>query len=419
MKRGTIGALIVATSLALALAACGRSGPAALKTGTAGQLGARAGATSALVANQDYLEAAQEALGRTGIRTVDVVQYNFFTDRGGAPEALAQRLIALHRAGTRVRVLLEGVRGQDGPDGAAKRNSITLERLRAAGIATVKQSASKTIHTKAICIDGRTLLLGSTNWTRTSIERNNETNARIDSQALGRAFTAYFEALWRDDASMRSGLTADGPTALVEDRRFFQEAEGVIARAQSTLDIATYYLAYRQGQEARDTRVKRLLDLIVARHEAARREGRPFRVRLFLDNNGIPSRTRDYYQEFTMRAAWNARNYLAEHGVTGVKFDRFDQISHCKFILGDGREVLFGSTNLYGGDFDEHHQINVLSTDASLAAQFARYMEARYASATDFPVKPQSPGTGAPGADSDTEAGSDPAFLGDWADFPN
>lgn len=364
MFRTMLLTLTVAT-----LSACASGLPAAAARDAAALAASAAGPKLTFVANQAYQKALDAELARPGLKSVDVLQFNFFADRPGAIKQTADKLVALAKQGVAIRVFLEGTREE-----VKARHQATIALLSAAGI-PVRLSKDHIVHAKAVCFDGRRLLMGSTNWTVTSWSKNNESNALIDSVAIARGFGAFFERLWTGHETMTASETTDGDTALYTDTAFFDQALAVIGRAEKTLDVGTYFLALRKGREATgDAKVKQLLDAIVARKDALAKDGKPLAVRLFLDNNGIRP---ELHQSHTLDSAANARDYLVARGVTEVWFDRFEQISHCKYILRDAGtprgEVIFGSTNLYVGDFDRHHQLNIRTTDAGMVKAFAGY----------------------------------------------
>lgn len=373
-------AMLFATSVSLMLTGCAQVAGAAAAPREASAIAAQAaGPAMTFVADQDYLSAVEQLLAQPNLRSVDVLQFSFAI-KPGATQRIFDRLVALQAAGTRVRVLLEGVAGTRGE------NAKTMARLVQAGIKDVRLSKTHTTHAKAICVNGRSLLTGSTNWTVTSIERNNETNALIHSEALGAAFTGWYERMWGGHEAMMPAITRDGDTAFLTDTAFYAAAEALIREAETSLDIATYFLAYR-ADNRHDAKVEALLRLIVERVKAQKARGKTLRVRFFLDNNGIDAARQ---QSHTQDAACHARAFLAAHGVTEVAFDSVRQISHMKFIIRDGAEVLFGSTNWYWHDLDDHHQINIRTTDAALVSRFAGYMAAKLSQAGPMPC--QSPG---------------------------
>ncbi|MFN3428682.1 MAG: phospholipase D-like domain-containing protein [Candidatus Sericytochromatia bacterium] len=371
--------LAVGLTCAVAAVGCGRMPAPQAGSGVALAASASAaGPEMTFVANQDYMPAVEKLLARPGIRSVDVLQFSFAV-KPGATRRIFDQLAKLQASGVKVRVLMEGVAG------TKDENQKTAALLQAAGIEAVKLSAEHTTHAKAICVDGEALLMGSTNWTVTSIERNNETNALIRSPRLGQAFTRWYDRMWAGHEAMAEGATTDGDTTLFRDTAFYAEAEAMIDSAERSLDIATYFLAYR-ANNARDAKVEALLKRIVDRAKALKAKGKPLSVRLFIDNNGIsPERQKSH----TLEAACHAKAYMAKHGLTDVHFDSARQISHMKYILKDagtaGAEVLFGSTNWYWADLDHHHQLNVRTSDPALVKRFADYQAARIAQAEPSP----------------------------------
>lgn len=99
-------------------------------------------------------------------------------------------LIAAHRRGVRVRVIL---------DATAATNGYTKhELLRAAGIPVKVETWGGKMHAKAAVIDGRVLVAGSMNWTSAGEGGNDENTLIFRSPRLAGQFTEWFEALWRD-----------------------------------------------------------------------------------------------------------------------------------------------------------------------------------------------------------------------------
>lgn len=97
-------------------------------------------------------------------------------------------LIAAHRRGVRVRVLVDAT--------SAKTGYTKHELLRVAGIPTKVENWGGKLHTKAAVIDERILIVGSMNWTRAGEDVNDENTLLIRSQRLASEFSAFFERLW-------------------------------------------------------------------------------------------------------------------------------------------------------------------------------------------------------------------------------
>ena len=57
---------------------------------------------------------------------------------------------------------------------------------------------SVTTHSKLIIIDGRIVLLGSTNLSYYGLEKNNEANILVMDEKTGKYYEEYFQELWRN-----------------------------------------------------------------------------------------------------------------------------------------------------------------------------------------------------------------------------
>jgi phosphatidylserine/phosphatidylglycerophosphate/cardiolipin synthase-like enzyme len=67
--------------------------------------------------------------------------------------------------------------------------------LRQGEIELYFDSVDQTSHSKLVIVDGRYVILGSSNWSHYALDVNNEANVVIDSKRVARAFTKYFESV--------------------------------------------------------------------------------------------------------------------------------------------------------------------------------------------------------------------------------
>lgn len=340
------------------------------------------GAPPRVVDGPDYLEALERLLARPELESVDVIQFRFAkADRPSLrTHGILRRLQEVARS-ARVRVFLDDHDGANGP---------TRALLEAAGIPVRTTPEGVTSHTKAVCVDGDTVLLGSSNWTHTSLTRNNEVNLLLEDEAMGQAFTAYFERLWSGDHENRAEvLGGGGALELLTDAAFLPAARDLIGRARETLDVATYFLAYRpRYAEKSDKVVGELLEAMALRAAAG------VRLRFFLDSNGIPGKaahTRSALHAMeTLRArvqelATEAGEKVNLEDLVQVYWDPYRKISHGKILLrdveSDDSELLLGSTNLYWRDLTTNLQLNVRSRDPGLNAEVADWYRGQLAQA--------------------------------------
>ncbi|MEM7204302.1 MAG: phospholipase D-like domain-containing protein [Planctomycetota bacterium] len=98
-------------------------------------------------------------------------------------------LEAAHRRGVAVRVISDNDKAHDlGSD---------IERLARAGVPTAVDRTPHHMHHKFAVADGRLLLTGSYNWTRSAAKDNEENVVVTDDPPLVRAFDRHFGSLWK------------------------------------------------------------------------------------------------------------------------------------------------------------------------------------------------------------------------------
>lgn len=131
----------------------------------------------------DPMDRAVRPALRKATRSIDIAVF-FLTHKG-----IAADLIAAHRRGVAVRVIL---------DATAAGNGYTKhEVLRAAGIPVKVEDWGGKMHAKSALIDGETILVGSMNWTSAGEDGNDENTLVIqDNPTLATQYAAWFETMW-------------------------------------------------------------------------------------------------------------------------------------------------------------------------------------------------------------------------------
>lgn len=107
--------------------------------------------------------------------------------RYGHEETLLSDLIEASKRGVEVKVLLD-----DYPEG----NNKTYSYLKENGVEVKFDQENTTTHAKLIIIDGKVVIIGSSNWSYHALDLNHETNILIKSSELGAHFEEYFNKLW-------------------------------------------------------------------------------------------------------------------------------------------------------------------------------------------------------------------------------
>jgi phosphatidylserine/phosphatidylglycerophosphate/cardiolipin synthase-like enzyme len=117
-------------------------------------------------------------------QTCDVCVFTITDDR------ITKAIIRAHQRGVNLRIITDDEKSHDlGSD---------IEQLKAVGIPCkmdIGQPAH--MHHKFALFDGKRLMSGSFNWTRSASEQNEENLIVTPDQTLVAAFSARFEMLWR------------------------------------------------------------------------------------------------------------------------------------------------------------------------------------------------------------------------------
>lgn len=130
-------------------------------------------------------EPAVISLIESAVRTIDVEMYQF------SNMALAGALADASARGVRVRVILEP--RLDGDD-----NLEMMEYLRGNGVdARWGALEFSRTHTKVMVVDGKTVLVGSQNWSYSAMHRNREAAVVVESSETAGEFSEVFESDWK------------------------------------------------------------------------------------------------------------------------------------------------------------------------------------------------------------------------------
>lgn len=105
-----------------------------------------------------------------------------------ADDEITDAILAAHRRRVQVRVISDDDKRHD--------SGSDIERLRSAGVAIALDATSAHMHHKFALFDGRWLLNGSFNWTRSASAVNEENLVATNDPEQLRHFGAQFEALW-------------------------------------------------------------------------------------------------------------------------------------------------------------------------------------------------------------------------------
>ncbi|RMH56725.1 MAG: hypothetical protein D6679_08460 [Candidatus Hydrogenedentota bacterium] len=303
------------------------------------------------VTNDQYLPTALRLI-RSARSDILAVQFLFIY--GPATKKIQKALGEAVGRGVRVRVLL---------DEESHRTRESVRHLRRRGIDAKLDSLERRTHTKLLIADN-TALFGSTNWTTTSMTRNNEVNLLLTIPKLVEALRAYADFLWDSSAEpYRVPPVRVRGIRLLFDQDYLPAAEDLLRKA-SKIDLQLYGVRYYNDPQSPSTH---LVDLVA---DAARKGER---VRAIIEESD--------FNEATNSGNLEAVEILRRAGAEVLR-DPYHVTSHAKMLLTD-RGVIIGSTNWGYEALAERHELNVLVENPAVAAPLREYFEALYRAAKE------------------------------------
>ena len=305
------------------------------------------------VLNQEY-PAAVHALLDGAKKSVRLVHLYINGDSAG--DEIVKRLGQAAKRGVKIHVLLE-----DTVDNNLKR----VPELKALGIEAKLDAAKRTTHAKLVVVDGQRALLGSTNFSYSSMYKNNEANLLVEDASLAGFFQRYAEALWKDpyaSTTLPPVTTTAGRT--LADGEYPALATEMIKGAKKRIMLIVYGMKVNYSYPDSD-----IFALIKLMGEAVKRG---VSVRVILEQADYTTSINGVNVE--------AAKELKKHGIT-VRMDPLSQISHAKVLLADD-EVIVGSNNWGHGGFALYHEVGIRTREATVVKKLVSYLEGIWSKST-------------------------------------
>ncbi len=299
------------------------------------------------VLNQGYLPCAREMI-QGAKEYIHILLLEIHKD--GTTISLMEDLISAKKRGVEIKVLVEN---------KLSCNQESLSYLRGKGIEARLDSPGKFLHHKLMIIDGKEVLLGSTNWSYMSLDYNNETNVLVKDAAVARYYEEYFQLLWKDPTQEPkvSLLKTKKVIPLAVKRDYSSELHNLLSKAQKRIHIIMYGMRYYPQYQ--DSIVNTILnDLIEAKK-------RGVEVKVLLDKSNYNQKLNSFNEE--------AARYLEGNGVE-VRFDSPEVHTHAKLVIVDGATFL-GSSNWGYGGLKLYLGSNVLLLDPQITDSYEKYFQ--------------------------------------------
>ncbi|MBR9707076.1 MAG: hypothetical protein GOV15_01435, partial [Candidatus Diapherotrites archaeon] len=143
-----------------------------------------------LLSDGDYFPAVLSELNSASLSLdIALLHAKYYEDFPGSKEnQLVEALAAAKERGVRVRVVLD--------DQGASQDDNAFDFLESNGVSVKYDSPDSLNHNKFIIIDSKAVVVGSTNWSYSALEKNRETSVLIRSTETANEFNEYFEDLW-------------------------------------------------------------------------------------------------------------------------------------------------------------------------------------------------------------------------------
>jgi len=170
------------------------------------------------ISGSKYFSAVNEAIAKAE-KSINVAMFaveSSLSRPDSKPNKLINALIEAKNRGVDVEVILDQnvdfVQRRHVSDWEAKiKSTRAYKRLKEAGIKVYYDEPARYTHAKAVIIDKKIVILGSTNWTESSFDNNIETSALINSPELAEEILAYLKTI-KIDTKIDEYLDTIGPS---------------------------------------------------------------------------------------------------------------------------------------------------------------------------------------------------------------
>ncbi len=162
-----------------------------------------------VVSDRDYASFVLASFSEAEVY-IHVVMYSmkyYPDDSTNGVSQLLNELIYANERGVDVRVLLER---SEYNSSLNEQNESTRFYLESNGIDVQFDSPTITTHGKLVIIDNREAFVGSANWSKSAIEKNNEVNVKINEEGIVEELESYFQNLWYQGTEVRRGTRDEG-----------------------------------------------------------------------------------------------------------------------------------------------------------------------------------------------------------------
>ncbi|MCD6413243.1 MAG: hypothetical protein J7L54_03770 [Elusimicrobia bacterium] len=233
-------------------------------------------------------------------------------------------------------------------------NKESLSVLKSIGADVKLDSADTFSHSKFIVCDGKSVLVGSTNLSFTSIQKNNETDVFIKDPRVANWFERYFLAEFQGSKFPETAVY--GEVTCIKSGEVDEFMRKLFDEAKEKIKVIIYGIKIYADKESS------VMEVVSALVSAAEK-GVP--VEVVIEKSDYDRGLNEINAE--------GRKYFEAAGIK-VFYDDPHTITHAKLVIADD-SVIVGSSNWGYGGFQRYREANVLIKDRKIADYFEKYFE--------------------------------------------
>ncbi len=301
------------------------------------------------IVDREYFPAAKKLI-QEAEKSVSISM--FVVKSGIKVDTLIKELKNAADRGVEIRILLE--------DNIESNQSVIYSLNGIRNIKIKFDSPKKTTHNKIIIVDENTILIGSSNWTESSLGYANEANVIINDREIAQYFQEYLDYLWNDSSKALSPFkNFRGEIIPIIDRQYFDTVNEMMRKATKRIFVMVYGFKLT-GR--RDSKGDVLADEIVK----AKKRG--VKTKVLLEKSDFNEQLNNMNGE-TIK-------YFKESGVE-ARFDNEETITHSKVVVIDDA-VIIGATNWSYGGLELWHNTDILIREKGIIEFFVNYFEEKF-----------------------------------------
>ncbi len=291
-----------------------------------------------------YIGAALKAINAAKSRIM-LTELEFM--QGDKPDYLRYALVNAKNRGVDVRVLLEN---------SVSSNYHQYDALKKGGVNVRYDGSSSHLHAKLLIVDGNIVLVGSTNFSQSSLKYNHETDIEFNDSTTNAAFTRYFNAIWNQPTRDAETGTCGSGIKCFGDGQYYDNVYPLLTAARQRIDLIMYAISQSTSSSSMQHKMCRAL---IDAHK------RGVDVRVILERL-------DYDQSVNHDNATAAA--MLKQGGVQVRFDPDDVTTHAKMLVVDNR-VVVSTNNWSRTGLKYNHEAGVIVQDSGVTNAALKYFQ--------------------------------------------